>query len=103
MNLLDAPSRWHVRLTGGGLVEVWADGYAIDGDSYVFDVLVTAPPEYRAKVEITARTPTAPERVCVAVARIPTGAVQELHTAGIGPDHDCACGNDEGPGRGNIL
>lgn len=83
-----------MRLTGGGLVHVWADGYSIDGGCYVFDVLATASLEYQAGVAVTAKTPTDPERVCVAVARIPASAVEELHTAGIGPERSCDCSDD---------
>lgn len=81
MKLIDVPALWHVRLTGGALMHVWADGYSIVRGHYVFDVLATASVAYQAEVEVTVRTPADPERVCIAVARIPVGAVEELHTA----------------------
>ncbi|MFD3436864.1 hypothetical protein ACFWU3_05080 [Streptomyces sp. NPDC058685] len=95
MKLLDVPSLWHVRLTDGGLIHVWADGYSVVDDCYVFDVMAKVPLDYQAQVDVTSKAPpNHPENVCVAVARIPTSTVQELHTARIYGDRCCDCIGD---------
>jgi hypothetical protein len=64
-------------------VEVWADtvtglsGPEDDGD-YTFGVLMEVEPEAQAAFEVTARTPTDPQRVEVAVARFPRTSAREV-------------------------
>lgn len=86
------PLPWHVTLRCGTVVELWADGYSIEAGTYVFSLLVRASPEDQAELDVTARTPSDPDRVGVAVARISLAAVQELHTAPErAVDGLCAC------------
>lgn len=72
------PSRWEVELTSGTVVVIWADAYQERDDSFVFEVLVDvdgAVPEF---VQVTARTPSNPKRVAVAVASFPARDVDDI-------------------------
>ncbi|MFE4355926.1 hypothetical protein [Kitasatospora sp. NPDC056800] len=84
------PSRWHLALHGGALVELWADGYGVEGGAYVFSSLVRATAEEQEQVEVVARTPADDRRVLVAVARVPEAVVQDVHSAAE-PARDGAC------------
>lgn len=74
------PSRWVVTLVDGSRVQVWADavqGLAGPDDDrdYLFGCLMDVDEAEQAGLEITARTPSNPRRVEVAVARFPRGSV----------------------------
>ncbi|WBP85835.1 hypothetical protein [Kitasatospora cathayae] len=89
MELVAAPpARWHLPLQDGALLELWADEYGVEHGAYEFSVLVRATEQEQA--EIVARTPADPRRVMVVVARLPTGSVQDVHTASK-PSRDGAC------------
>jgi hypothetical protein len=76
-----SPGRWEVVLRSGEVVEVWADAYGEDAGAYVFDVAALGSVEEQAGWEVTARRPSDPGRVLVAVARIPVTAVAEIRLA----------------------
>ncbi|MFF2074261.1 hypothetical protein ACFVXG_05820 [Kitasatospora sp. NPDC058162] len=84
------PTRWHLTLRDGALLELWADGYRVEDGAYEFSVLVRATAEEQAGAEVLARTPADPRRVMVAVARLATASVQDVHTASA-PARDGAC------------
>ncbi|MFH9348703.1 hypothetical protein [Kitasatospora sp. NPDC017646] len=84
------PARWHLTLRDGSLLELWADGYGIEDGAYEFSVLVRATEEEQGKADVVAWTPADPRRVMVAVARLATGSVQNVHTA-TGPARDGTC------------
>ena len=75
-----------VTLSDGFVVEVWADGVtglsgAEDSRDYVFGCLMDIDVSEQADWEITARTPSRPERVVVVVARFPRAAVTSVYSA----------------------
>lgn len=83
MQLNDPPVRWVVTLNDGSEVEIWA--HAVEGLSatddnrdYVFGVLMDVEPDLQGEFEVTARTPSNPSRVEVAVARFPRSSVQDI-------------------------
>ncbi|MBD0692027.1 hypothetical protein [Streptomyces sp. CBMA123] len=84
------PTRWHLTLRDGAVLELWADGYGIEDGAYEFSVLVRATEEEQGGAEVVARTPADPGRVMVAVARLATASVQDVHTASA-PARDGAC------------
>ncbi|MFJ4592872.1 MULTISPECIES: hypothetical protein [unclassified Kitasatospora] len=75
------PLPWHLTLDGGAVVELWADGYGVEGGAYVFSVLARATVAEQGQVDVVARTPADPTRVGVTVARVPVAAVWDVHTA----------------------
>lgn len=78
MKVLDAPTLWLVTLHGGSVAQVWANALTqptADEDRYVFCVLMDASREEQWNLDITARTPSDPQRVEVCVARFPAPAV----------------------------
>lgn len=80
------PSRWLVELHDGSTVEVWADSvtglHGSDDDrDYVFGVLMDVDADQQPFFEVTARTPSNPRRVEVAVARFPRRAVVSILSA----------------------
>lgn len=77
----DAPGRWEVVLRSGEVLEVWADAFAEEGGAYVFDVGADGTPEEQTQWEVTARRPSDPSRVMVALARIPVTAVVDIRSA----------------------
>jgi hypothetical protein len=79
------PTRWLVELHDGSKVEVWADAVTglagpDDDRDYVFGVLMDVDADQQPFFEVTARTPTNPRRVEVAVARFPRHAVVSIYT-----------------------
>lgn len=80
VKLTNLPTPWFIRLTSGAEVVVWADAYSREGPEYVFGSLVDATVEEQESdgIWVTARTPANPERVEIAVARIPTAAVAAI-------------------------
>ncbi|CAM5302567.1 hypothetical protein AB0F92_22805 [Kitasatospora aureofaciens] len=84
------PARWHLTLKDGTLLELWADGYGIVNGAYEFSALVRATEEEQGQAHVLARTPSDSHRVMVAVARLATGSVQDVHTASR-PSRDGAC------------
>ena len=74
-------SDWNVRLHSGHTVQVWADGYTEEADSFVFSALVDATETEQANLDITARTPSNPERVIIVIARFPTDSVDSILSA----------------------
>jgi len=78
-------SHWAVTITGGRVVEVWADGYQeIDG-AYVFGVLVDAEPDEIEHLLVTGRTPSDPTRAIIGLARFPVELVEDIHGGGREP------------------
>ncbi|MGW2397282.1 hypothetical protein ACWCYY_12085 [Kitasatospora sp. NPDC001664] len=78
------------------MIELWADAYAVEKDSYVFSVLVRAAAAERAELEVSARTPTDPDRIAIVVARLPCREVRQLHTAAErAVDGLCVCPGEE--------
>ena len=78
------PSRWVVTLADGSTVEVWADaamGLSDDNGDYVFGLLMDIDEACQQGFEVTARTPSNPLRVEVAVARFPRTAVLRVESA----------------------
>jgi hypothetical protein len=80
VKLTNLPSPWFVRLTSGADVIVWADAYSQEGPEYVFGSLVDATAEEQQYdgLQVTARTPANPQRVEIAVARIPKAVVARI-------------------------
>ena len=83
MQLTDPPARWVVTLNDGSEVEIWAHAVeglsgAEDNRDYLFGVLMDVEPELQGEFEVTARTPSNPRRVEVAVARFPRSSVQDI-------------------------
>lgn len=76
------PGPWEVVLNDGSVIGIWADAYGEVGDYYVFDVLADATADEQADPDlvITSENPSRPERVTVAVARIPMAIVKEIWT-----------------------
>ncbi|GAA2995530.1 hypothetical protein GCM10020229_05090 [Kitasatospora albolonga] len=90
------PSAWHVTLRSGALIELWADAYAMEKDAYVFSVLVRAAAAEQAELEVSARTPTDPDRIDIVVARLPRSEARQLHTAAErAVDGLCVCPGEE--------
>lgn len=50
MRLASEPGRWEVALRMGGTVHLLAHGYSIDGDDYVFSLLIDGAPPYEVDV-----------------------------------------------------
>lgn len=72
------PIRWKVALVDGSVVEVWADGYARDGDYYTFSGLfdLDEGEELPDDALVLGETPSNPSRFDLAVARFPKSAVR---------------------------
>ncbi len=64
----------------GTVLTIWASAFSKENGVYLFDNLADASDDEQARLEITARTPSNPERVMVLVARIPAAAVHEVVT-----------------------
>lgn len=50
MRLASEPGRWQVGLTMGGSIHLLAHGYSIDGDDYVFSLLIDGMPPFEVDV-----------------------------------------------------
>ena len=70
MELLTDLVRWTVTTTSGDEISIWADGYSTQDDDLVFGVLVRATVQEQARLPITGRTPSDPERVVIELARL---------------------------------
>jgi hypothetical protein len=81
---LGEPSRWQVTLSSGESVDVWADSYSEADGFYVFGVVVDVEKQPADHVLVSARTPSNPARMVVAVARFPVGSVSDIHTVAVG-------------------
>ena len=81
MQFVNVPSKWRLTLTDDSSVELWADSYSEEDDAFVFSVLVDASPGEQDDLEVTAHTPTRPERVVITVCRFPTVAVRRVLSA----------------------
>jgi hypothetical protein len=81
---LGEPSRWQLTLSSGESVDVWADAYSEADGFYVFGVLVDVANEPADHVLVSARTPSNPARMEVAVARFPVGVVSDISTVSVG-------------------
>ncbi|MGB0113204.1 MAG: hypothetical protein WBP59_08275 [Ilumatobacteraceae bacterium] len=81
MLFVNVPSKWRLTLTDDATVELWADSYSEEDGEFVFSLLVDAAPHEQDDLEVTARTPTRPERVIITVCRFPTVAVRRLRSA----------------------
>src|SRR5271170_6707536 len=83
MRLTDPRARWVLTLNDGSEVEIWAhsvDGLSDPGDNrdYLFGALMDVEPDLQGEFEVTARTPSNPRRVEVAVARFPRSSFQDI-------------------------
>jgi hypothetical protein len=72
-----------VTLLDGSVVDVYADSVTglsgpDDTRDYVFDTLMDVSPELQVEFEVTARTPSDPQRVEVMVARFPRATVRDV-------------------------
>lgn len=77
------PSHWRVLLNDGSTVDVWADGLTgtsgpNDDRDYEFGYLMDIDPSLQGEFEVTARTPSNPNRVHVVVARFPRASVRKI-------------------------
>jgi hypothetical protein len=81
MQFVNVPSKWRLTLTDDSSVELWADSYSEEEDAFVLSLLVDASPGEQNDLEVTARTPTRPERVVITVCRFPTVAVRRVLSA----------------------
>jgi hypothetical protein len=68
-------------IADGSVGTIWATGFSIEAEEYVFAGLMDASPEEQADVDILGRTPTNPLRVDVMVARLPLALVDSVWTA----------------------
>lgn len=50
MHLASEPGRWEIALAGGEQVHVLAHGYSIEGDEYVFSLLMEGEPPVEVDV-----------------------------------------------------
>lgn len=78
-----APVSWQVFMRGGEVVDVWAHAYSTEGEHYVFEVLTDTRGALPDSALVTARTPSNPERLALAVARFPVAAVRDIGSAGV--------------------
>lgn len=46
LRLASEPGRWQVRLAGGETIQLLAHGYSIEGDEYVFSLLMDGTPPF---------------------------------------------------------
>ena len=81
MVVITIPVPWLVTLRDGSVAVVWASSYSIEDGSYVFDTLVNASPDEQRLLEVSARTPSDPNRVGVVNARLPEGTVESVESA----------------------
>jgi len=75
------PHIWHIGLTSGAVLEVWADSYAtepVDGH-WQFSVLVDASVEEQREVRVSAYTDPPSQRCEMVVARIPIDEVETIN------------------------
>lgn len=72
------PSRWTVELLDGSIVDVWADGYARDGDDFTFSSLIDLDDdeELPSDALVVGETPSDPRRFILASAIFPKAAVR---------------------------
>ncbi|RKQ88352.1 hypothetical protein C8N24_6394 [Solirubrobacter pauli] len=72
-----APTRWTVLLRDGSKLVVWADGYVLADEHYVFSSLFDFDEEDEMPDDdlVVAVTPSNPRRLMLAIARIPRLAV----------------------------
>jgi hypothetical protein len=75
-----SPSRWVVTLSNGAAIDVWADGYREDTDTYLFEVLADVDGTLDDAVLILSTSATDSRRLALAVARFPKSAVAEIRT-----------------------
>jgi hypothetical protein len=80
MNVLTTPTKWWIRLTTGGHMAVWADGYSQVGDQHIFTILVELAQSEPGLLfaEIADHTPSDPSRVSIVTARVPVASVESM-------------------------
>ena len=76
-----------VVLNDGSQADVWAHGVTglsdpEDDRDYEFEVLMDVDTDIQGSFQVTAKTPSNPRRVAVAVTRFPRGCVREITTIG---------------------
>ncbi|MEE6262192.1 hypothetical protein [Plantactinospora sonchi] len=76
-----APSRWLIRLRSGTQLEVWANGYSVDEDHYVFGALMDGSPEELEGAPLAVWPPLQPGCFQILVARIPEAEVAEVNAS----------------------
>ncbi len=81
VELINELSGWNLTLRDGESIEIWADSYEEQGGSYVFGVLANVAEDARSRLDISASTPSDPDRVVVTLARIPTDLVEVIRSA----------------------
>jgi hypothetical protein len=80
MRILTGLDEWIVTLCDGTNLTLYADGYSVGGGEHIFSVLLTASASIQEGLDIVGRTPSDPERVMVALARIPSTAVTSVRS-----------------------
>jgi hypothetical protein len=70
MVVITPPSPWSVTLHDGSILTIWSSSYSVAQGEYIFDTLVDASSAEQASIDISARTPSHPERVLMVGARI---------------------------------
>lgn len=80
MQTITMPNRWDVTLQDGSKLTIWATAFSIERDEYVFDTLFKATSSEQEEIEVSAQTPTDPERVMVTAARIPVAIVATVYS-----------------------
>lgn len=78
MRILSDGGEWHITLTDGNVVRLWADGYETTEDHHEFGMLVDTEGAVAVPVRVTNRTPSDPNRVVVSVGRFPIAAVAKI-------------------------
>lgn len=82
MIIITENTQWRVTLKDGRTLGIWAAAVGESDDHYTFEVLIeaTAEEQRHPKLIIAGKAPLKPERVSIAVARIPKASVAEVET-----------------------
>ena len=72
---------WTIVLGTGAIIHAWASSYTETDDDYVFGVLVVASNEEQEHLDVTARSPSDPSRVEIALLRLPVELVASIRSS----------------------
>lgn len=81
---LGPPSHWHVVLSDGSTVDVWADGYSGSDDEdqdYEFSVMVDVAPGDQTEYEVSPHALPIRDGVMATVVRFPRASVSRIYSA----------------------
>jgi hypothetical protein len=67
-------------MRSGEMIDVWAHAFATEDGHHVFEVLTDTRGVLPDSAVVTARTPSNPERLALAVARFPVTAVEDIES-----------------------